>query len=287
MRQVARNIPLRRVQAPWANVEHLRESVRSLLMAVDAAGPNQDALRRGVAGPTGSPIDLEISSPSGSTSTMSWESGDAGACSPTSQALRPASPAATEQADSQSPSLLPSLSPSLSPSPSHNAQGGTSKWPRPWSPSGDEAIEAGRHIVRPNLGRPYLQNNTGGLDARAAPADAPAAFHGRSPLDLQYQPRTPTATRPSSVQLPGIREMLRERRHRRQPQSSGAPGDATLPAIQNVLKKRTYSKRTRTGCLTCRARHKKCDEARPFSARVAHAYVWLRYANIQLPSAIV
>ncbi|KAK8859526.1 PRO41 protein [Apiospora arundinis] len=264
MPQVARDIPLRRVQAPWANVEHLRESVRSLLMAVDAAGPNQDALRRGVAGPPGSPIDLEISSPSGSTSTMSWESGDAGACSPTSQALRPASPAATEQAASLSPSLLPSLSPSLSPSPSQNGQGGTSKSPRPWSPNRDDSLKAGRHIVRQNLGPRFLQHDTGGLDATAAPADAPAAFHRRSPLGLQYQPRTPTETRPSHVQLPGIREMLRERRHRRQPQSRGGQGDAKLPGIHNMLKKRTYSKRTRTGCLTCRARHKKCDEATPF-----------------------
>ncbi|KAK7927914.1 hypothetical protein PG985_004912 [Apiospora marii] len=197
-------------------------------MAAHAAGHNQEALRQGVAGLPGSPIDLTRSSPSGSTSTVSWKSGDTGTCSPISQALRPASPAATEQA----------TSPSLSSS--HNAQqGGTFNSPPPWSPDEDEALKAGRY-----------------------------------PPEMQHQPRTPAERRPNNVQLPSIREMLKKRRYRRPPQSKDEQHGTGLPGIHKMLNRRVYSKRTKTGCLTCRERHKKCDEVKPFCTSTFCIALW-------------
>jgi hypothetical protein len=84
---------------------------------------------------------------------------------------------------------------------------------------------------------------------------SPPTYHisDISPRPVKRQ-RTTTAA-------PPVKEIKKERKNSTQmPANASAGGDADAPAAVGGASK---PKRVRTGCLTCRERHLKCDEGQP------------------------
>lgn len=156
--------------------------------------------------------------------------------------------------------------------------------PRPatGSPAGlvDPRIHRGQEADRSHAS--YI-NGSHGVDSRGMRADHDNHWQAERQVAPGYQSIGPTTMDTSDVQLAEAlqRETQPQNSHRTWG-VSGRPEDdaadqygaygtdrASQSAVQaGPKRKRVFSNRTKTGCMTCRKRKKKCDEKHPFCKNV-------------------